>query len=129
MRKMIIILNTVSLLVLTSCAENPISFISRMTSHSTVPQSNIEKVQEKLTKVKAAVNAGNFVIARKEFSKVETTWKMEVPVRDRSDNRYTAVEIYMDEVKQTLYSKPLSREKAILSLHSLEKSIENATTS
>lgn len=130
MRRTTTILSTIALLTLAGCAENPISSVSRANSHSTISQSNIKKVQEKLTIVKAAINAGNFVVARKEFSKVESTWKMmESSIRALSSNSYISVEIYMDEVKQTLYSRPLSREKAILSLHSLERSIESVTTS
>ncbi len=128
MKKATIILSAITLIGLTSCTGNSISSFLWMGSRSTVSQSDLEKLQKKLNKVKAAVNAGNFVVARKEFNKVETDWKaVEVSVRVNSSNDYTAVVIHMDDIKQALYHKPLSREKAILSLHSLERRIEGFT--
>jgi septal ring factor EnvC (AmiA/AmiB activator) len=77
-----------------------------------------------VSKTKAAVKAGNFVQAKKEFDKFEDAWKeVEDGIKAKSRDNYEVVEKSMDEISDELKAAKPQKDKLSASLQSLEKTI------
>ena len=77
-----------------------------------------------VSKTKAAVKAGNFVKAKKEFDKFEDAWKeVEDGIKAKSRDNYEVVEKSMDEISDELKAAKPQKDKLSASLQSLEKTI------
>ena len=77
-----------------------------------------------VSKTKAAVRAGNFVQAKKEFDKFEDAWKeVEDGIKAKSRDNYEVVEKSMDEISDELKAAKPQKDKLSASLQSLEKTI------
>ncbi|PSB44615.1 DUF4363 domain-containing protein [filamentous cyanobacterium Phorm 6] len=137
----ILVLSAVTLVALAGCGDNqastpptaPSAVPTATTTTTTTTTSGSEKpvspasypeLMSVVTNTKTAVEAGDFVKAKTEFDKFETSWKqVEDGIKAKEPKNYEAVEDTTEKVTDELKKAQPSKDLVLAQLQSLEKTI------
>ncbi|MCY7386202.1 MAG: hypothetical protein LH628_27280 [Microcoleus sp. CAN_BIN18] len=135
----ILVLSAVTLVALAGCqgdnqvstpptAPSPVPSATTTTttsgSEKPVSPASYPELMSVVTNTKAAVEAGDFVKAKTEFDKFETSWKqVEDGIKAKEPKNYEAVEDTTEKVTDELKKAQPSKDLVLAQLQSLEKTI------
>ncbi|MBE9123116.1 DUF4363 domain-containing protein [Tychonema sp. LEGE 07199] len=133
----ILVLSAVTLVALAGCGEKqeastpptsppPVTSTTTTVTTSEKPAStaNYPELMSVVTNTKAAVDAGDFVKAKTEFDKFETSWKkVEDGIKAKEPKSYDTVEQTTEKVTDELKKGKPSKDLVLAQLQSLEKTI------
>ncbi|MEG4453938.1 hypothetical protein [Microcoleus sp. N9_A1] len=136
----ILVLSAVTLVALAGCGDNQASTpptapspVPSATTTTTTTTSGSEKpvspasypeLMSVVTNTKAAVETGDFVKAKTEFDKFETSWdKVEDGIKAKEPKNYEAIEETTEKVTDELKKAQPSKDLVLAQLQSLEKTI------
>ncbi|MEG5059324.1 hypothetical protein QUB60_15480 [Microcoleus sp. A2-C5] len=136
----ILILSAVTLVALAGCGDKeastpstPPSAVPPATTTTTTTTTGSEKpvstasypeLMSVVTNTKAAVDTGDFVKAKTEFDKFETSWKkVEDGIKAKEPKSYDTVEETTEKVTNELKKAKPSKDLVLVELQSLEKTI------
>ncbi|MEG4998797.1 hypothetical protein [Microcoleus sp. B4-D4] len=133
----ILVLSAVTLVALAGCGEKqeastpptsppPVTSTTTTVTTSEKPAStaNYPELMSVVTNTKAAVDTGDFVKAKTEFDKFETSWKkVEDGIKAKEPKSYDTVEQTTEKVTDELKKAQPSKDLVLAQLQSLEKTI------
>ena len=132
----ILVLSAVTLVALAGCGDNqastpqaspsPVPPATAAVSASEKPASpaSYPELMSVVTSTKAAVETGDFVKAKTEFDKFETSWKkVEDGIKAKEPKSYDTVEETTEKVTNELKKTKPSKDLVLAQLQSLEKTI------
>ncbi len=131
----IFIMTAISLLALVGCnnaeksSTQPSSTASPAaeTKTTSTGKADFKGLLSVVSHTKTAVEAGNFAKAKEEFGKFESFWsKVEDGVKVKSPHAYKAIEDNSDEITGGLKASAPNKQKVLVALQSLNKSIITA---
>lgn len=126
------------LLVLNACGSNQQAPTAQSSPTAQAPlqvpsppaasTAGISALKSVISKTTAAVNAGDFTKARKEFDQFENSWgTVEDGIRQKAPSTYQAIEADMDKVEEAL--KTSNKQKSLAALQALNQQVTAATKS
>jgi hypothetical protein len=138
----ILVLSAVTLVALAGCGDNqastppappsPVPSATTTTTTTTttsgsekpVSPASYPELMSVVTNTKAAVETGDFVKAKTEFDKFETSWnKVEDGIKAKEPKNYDTVEENTEKVTDELKKAQPSKDLVLTQLQSLEKTI------
>ncbi len=132
----ILVLSAVTLVVLAGCGDKeastpptppsqvPAATTTVSASEKPASPASYPELMSVVTNTKAAVNTGDFVKAKTEFDKFETSWKkVEDGIKAKDPKSYDTVEETTEKVTKELKTTKPSKDLVMAQLQSLEKTI------